>query len=75
VHSGVRATGSVDRLALPVPEAGQRGFELSLDRPEAGPLGLEAGKIRPVIFDSCPVPSTGRRSEGALSGAWVMLVR
>ena len=33
VHSGVRAAGPVDRLALPIAEAGQRGLELSLDRP------------------------------------------
>jgi hypothetical protein len=70
VDAGVRSAGPVDRLAIPVSEARQRGFEFSLDRPEPGPLGLEAGEVRAVIFNPGPIPLTGRRRGGALSSAW-----
>ena len=56
VHSGIGAAGPVDRLASPVAEAGQRGFEFPLDRPDPGPLGLEAGEVRSVVFNPCPIP-------------------
>jgi hypothetical protein len=73
VDAGVRAAGPVDRMASPVVEAGQRGFEFPLDRPDPGPLGLEAGKVRAVIFDPGPVPLSGRCREGALSGTWLVV--
>ena len=38
------------RTPLPVAEAGQRGFELPLDRPRVR-LDLEAGEVRAVVFD------------------------
>jgi len=69
MHPGVRAAGPVDRLANPVPEASQRGFEFPLDRPDSGPLGLEAGEVRAVVFNPCSIPLAGRCDGGALSGA------
>ena len=68
MHSGVRAAGPIDRLADPVSEAGQRGFEFPLDGPDPGPLGLEAGVVRAVIFNPGAIPTSGRRLGGALSG-------
>ena len=68
---GVRSAGSVDRVAGPVAEAGQTGFELSLDRPDPGPLSLEAGEVRSVVFNPGAVPLTGRLG-GALSSAWLV---
>jgi hypothetical protein len=70
MHSGIRAAGPIDRLANPVSEAGQRGFEFPLDRPDPGPLGLEAGEVRAVIFNPGAIPTSGRRLGGALSGPW-----
>jgi hypothetical protein len=69
VDAGVRSAGPVDRLANPVSEARQRGFEFPLDRPDPGPLGLEAGKVRAVIFNPSSIPLTGRRRGDALSSA------
>jgi hypothetical protein len=73
VDAGVRAAGPVDRMASPVVEAGQRGFEFPLDRPDPGPLGLEAGKVRAVIFNPCPVPLIGRCRGSALSSTWLIV--
>ena len=70
VDAGVRAAGPVDRMAGPVVEAGQRGFEFPLDRPDPRPLGLEAGKVRAVIFNPGPIPLTGRCRRSALSSTW-----
>jgi hypothetical protein len=69
VDAGVRAAGPVDRVADPVVEASQRGFEFPLDRPDPGPLGLEAGKVRAVVFNPCPIPLSGPRRGGVLSDA------
>jgi hypothetical protein len=51
VDPGVRAAGPVDRLADPLVEACERGFEFPLDRPDPGSLDLEAGIVRAVVFD------------------------
>ncbi len=70
---GVGAAGPVDRLADPIGEACQRGFEFPLDRSDPGSLDLEAGVVRAVVFNPCPIPSTGRRGGGALSGTWFVV--
>jgi hypothetical protein len=75
VHSGVGAAGPIDRLADPVSEASQRGFEFPLDRPDPGPLSLEAGKVRAVIFNPGAKPTSGRRLGGALSGSWLVVAQ
>jgi hypothetical protein len=51
MHPGVRAAGPVDRLANPLMEVCQRGFEFPLDRPDPRSLDLEAGIVRAVVFD------------------------
>jgi hypothetical protein len=66
VDAGVRATGPIDRPARPGFEAGQRGFELSLDRPDPGSLDLEAGEVRSVVFDGGAIAPRGGLSTACL---------
>jgi hypothetical protein len=61
VHSGIGTSGAVYRLASSANEAGQRGFELPLDRPDPGPLGLKSGELRAVIFNRSPISDSRSR--------------
>jgi len=54
---------AVHRLARSAVQAGQRGFELPLDRPDPRPLSLKSGELRAVVFNRRPVARSAPRRD------------
>ena len=77
VNPGVRASGPVDRLARPIAEAGERGFEFPLDRPDPGSWTWKPAKSVPSYSTRARYRTTRSGPAGAPSRApgWLWPVR